>query len=211
MKLIHLLRKALTLEHFSVAQLLAISGPHSGHLSKLSRMVTAGELVRVKRGLYVFGPSYQKLPPNIFALANLVYGPSYVSLESALSYYGLIPERVTTVMSVSAKSRKRFKTQLGEFFYRKIPATAFPIGVRSIRGNSGSFIIATKEKAFLDKLYLDAPLDCLEDFAHESLRIEDEYIKSLNWRSLIVFAEFYNCRKFCQAISSLAKSIQRKA
>ncbi len=215
MKLIQQLRRELELEHFAIDQVAAIVGSGAGLLSKLSRMTAADELVRVKRGVYVFGEEYRRKSLNFFALANLLHGPSYISLESALAHYGMIPERVSTYMSASIKSRKLFKSPVGTFAYRKIPAPAFALGVRSVRSSAGSFLIASKEKALLDKLYLDAPLarlgkHGLYPFIGESLRVESEVLRALSWKTMLKISEFYQSAKFNQAVLGLARILKSK-
>jgi predicted transcriptional regulator of viral defense system len=84
-----------------------------------------GVVVRVKKGLYIFGDEYRIRPFSRESLANLIYGPSIISLESALSFHGLIPERVATVTSVTPKRSKRFTTPVGCFVYRQVPLSYF--------------------------------------------------------------------------------------
>jgi hypothetical protein len=122
---------------------------------KIDYWVKSGDLVQVKRGLYVLGKRISDQNPNPFLLANQLYGPSYVSLESALSYYGLIPERVFQTSSVTTRLKKTFQTELGTFEYKQEGAAMFPFGIRN-QGDSksGFFLIATPEKALWDKIML---------------------------------------------------------
>jgi len=108
-----------------------------------------GFILQLKRGLYVFPDT---LPPDVY-IASKLYGPSYISLEFALSYHGVIPETVYEITSVTTKATRRFKT-LGKIFsYRKIKKTAYT-GYAIQKQNGMSFYIADAEKAFVDANYL---------------------------------------------------------
>ncbi len=117
--------------------------------SLLHRYKKQGFILQIKRGLYVFPDA---LPPDIY-IANKLYSPSYISLEFALSYYGVIPETVYEITSVTTKATRRFET-LGKIFsYRKIKRAAYTgYGTEKQRGIS--FYIADAEKAFVDVNYL---------------------------------------------------------
>src|SRR5262249_19556355 len=96
----------------------------------ISAWLKSGDLVRIKKGLYVFGDKAKREPYSLELLANLIYGPSAVSLEYALSYYGLIPERVPTVTSITNKRKKSFATPVGNFTYQYLSAEKFAIGIQ---------------------------------------------------------------------------------
>lgn len=117
---------------------------------KIHTLVKEGKLLRLKRGWFCVNPTYsgQSIPHGV--VANCLYeGPSYVSLEAALSYYGLIPERTMGMTSVVTGRSKEFRTPVGWYRYRSIPASLFPIGVRSVDG----YLMASPEKALCDYLY----------------------------------------------------------
>ena len=117
---------------------------------KAHMMVKEGKLIRLKRGWFCVNPKYSKKSINHGVVANVLYdGPSYVSIETALSYYGLIPERTMGMTSVVTGRSKTFKTPIGWFSYKSIPEDLFPIGVRSVDG----YLMASPEKALCDDLY----------------------------------------------------------
>ncbi len=117
---------------------------------KAHMMVKEGKLIRLKRGWFCVNPKYSKKSINHGVVANVLYeGPSYVSIESALSYYGLIPERTMGMTSVVTGRSKTFRTPIGWFSYKSIPEDLFPIGVRSVDG----YLMASPEKALCDYLY----------------------------------------------------------
>ena len=82
---------------------------------KITQWLNRGIIVRIKKGLYVFGESLRRKPYSRELLANLIYGPSYLSLEWALQYYGLIPERVEALTSVTTGRSRKFSTPAGLF------------------------------------------------------------------------------------------------
>jgi predicted transcriptional regulator of viral defense system len=97
---------------------------------KIANLVKDGALIRLKRGLYVVASaiSEQKLLKEL--VANHLYGSSYVSLKTALSYYGMIPERVHLTRSITTKRAKRFSTPIGSFDFLTMPESWFSIGLR---------------------------------------------------------------------------------
>ncbi|MEK7482362.1 MAG: type IV toxin-antitoxin system AbiEi family antitoxin domain-containing protein [Patescibacteria group bacterium] len=135
---------------FSASDIRALFGVSAVAASALlHRYKKRGFILQIKRGLYVF-PDF--LPPDVY-VANRIYAPSYVSLEFALSYHGVIPETVYEITSVTTKSTRRFET-LGKFFsYRKIKKAAYT-GYEIQKQQELSFYIADAEKAFVDTDYL---------------------------------------------------------
>lgn len=134
---------------FSPNQVMAFFG-----LSKIAtdallhRYAKNGFIIRLKRGLYAFPDS---LPSDIF-IANKLYEPSYVSLEFALSYHGVIPETVYTITSITTKATRRFKSAGKIFIFRRVKKQAFT-GYEIAKQNGINFLIADAAKAFVDAQY----------------------------------------------------------
>lgn len=152
---------------------------------KLNHLLKIEALIRVKKGIYIFGKNFARQPYSSEVLANMIYGPSYVSLEWACQYYRLIPEKVTTVTSVTTQRSRKFQTPLGLFTYDHLPMQAFPIGVTLINfSDKQQALVATKEKALSDLLVIRR--GCFSSKKHfkevmfEDLRIEEEDFNSLN-------------------------------
>ena len=145
---------------------------------KINDLLKKGEIIRVKKGLYVFGPKLAREPYSKDTLANLIYGPSYISLEYALSFYGLIPERVDTITSVTNKRKKLFKTPVGNFSYRYIKPSIYSYGIALHEVDKyHSTLIATKEKAISDMLYFSNRMTGegqIEKYIIEDLRLDRE-------------------------------------
>jgi len=195
------LRRNIPHEEFDYQTLLSCLKDYEYPRDKISDLLHKGVIVRVKKGLYVFGEEYRRKAYSREILANLIYGPSYISLDYALHYYGLIPERVEAVTSVTIGRARRFETPVGLFTYRPIPLEAFRKGMDQMEtGDSRCFLIATQEKALADKLYDDRGSGVntqkeLENYLGESLRIEPVAIKELSAEKLDQIARSYRSRK----------------
>lgn len=140
-------KRLLLFSPLDITRLFGVSGIAAAFL--VHRYTKRGFIVRVKRGLYAFADA---LPPDLY-VANKLYEPSYISLESALSYHRVIPEIVYEITSVTPKSTRRFETLGKVFYYHTIKKAAFT-GYNIAKQNGFSFIIAEPEKAFVDALYL---------------------------------------------------------
>jgi hypothetical protein len=145
---------------------------------KLSELERKGLVIRVKRNLYVVSPKVHNKEISTELVANHLYRPSYVSLESALSYYGLIPERVYAMRSVCLTLHKQYDTPLGYFEYIKVPAKYYPIGVgQEVIDNAYAFLIASPEKALCDKISASKNIrlqsvKAMQEYLEEDLRFE---------------------------------------
>lgn len=119
--------------------------------NRISNMERAGDLIRLRRGLYVADPRLSNQEISRELIANNLYGPSYVSFESALSYHRLIPERVNAVSSATIRRARSFTTPLGLFEFVTVPRDYFHIGIEQvIVENQYAFLIASPEKAICD-------------------------------------------------------------
>jgi predicted transcriptional regulator of viral defense system len=161
--------------------------------SKLTTMIKSGEVIRLRRGLFLAGGNTSY---SIKTLANKIYGPSYISFEYALSYYNLIPERVETVTSAtSAKNKnKRFDTPVGSFLYRNIPRTVYPYGIIRKEEGDNPFLIATKEKALCDtlsKISGISSIKTLTSLLFENLRLDKEELFKVNMEDMVFLAPLY--------------------
>jgi predicted transcriptional regulator of viral defense system len=181
---------------------------------KITDMLAQRIIIRVKKGLYVFGEKYRRHPYSKELLANLVYGPSYVSLDYALAYYGLIPERVEALTSVTLSRSRKFRTPVGLFIYRQIPARAYEAGmVRVEAENDQAFLIASPEKALADKIVSvrGAPIASLAEmrrFLEEDLRIDAGAIRSMSADRIDELAGRYRSLKL-RRLAGLVRRFQR--
>lgn len=169
--------------------------------NKINDLIRQRKLIRVKKGLYVFGDKHRRHPYSRELLANLIYGPSYVSMDYALAHHGLIPERVEALSSVTPNRSRRFSTPVGLFLYRQVPARAYETGVVRAEGEHGqAFLIATPEKALADKIVSVRgvaiySIGDMRRFLEEDLRIDAEALRALSAERIDDYAERYRSRR----------------
>jgi predicted transcriptional regulator of viral defense system len=119
---------------------------------QLTRWVKSGSIYQLRRGFYSISPPYQKIQPHPFLVANHLQRASYISLQSALAFYGLIPETIHITESVTAGRPEQLETPLGIFEFRHIkPKLLFGYQMTDLRGQNA--LVATPEKALLDLIY----------------------------------------------------------
>ena len=161
------IKNALPLSVFSHEMLYALLEKSVSNINdKISNLVKKGELVRLKKGFYTFSKAYLEKPIDLIVAANTLYAPSYVSFDYALSYYGMIPERVSEITSATSKNKKLFETPIGRFSYKKVPLQAYSLGIDWIYDKSeGGKFIATPEKALCDKIRYDRGIGTLTQSA----------------------------------------------
>ncbi|MBI9032209.1 hypothetical protein JEZ13_09450 [bacterium] len=165
--------------------------------AKITRLLESEELIQLRRGLYL---DSKHEGYSLFEIANTLYGPSYVSFESALSFYGFIPEKVQIVMSASFKKNKTktYATKIANFHYYHVPDLVFPWGVDKVTEGDHSFLIAIPEKALLDTLYRISKYDNdLEELLYSDLRLDKKLLKTLDLEIIKQIAPDYT-RNICQ-------------
>jgi predicted transcriptional regulator of viral defense system len=168
---------------------------------QLSRWKDAGKIYQVRRGLYCLAPPFQKVNPHPFIVANRMVPASYVSLQSALAYFGLIPEHVPVTTSVTTSRPNHWETLLGIFDFRHIQVDFFD-GYQFIDlGERQKAFIATPEKALLDLVYLEPAGDTL-DYLVE-LRLEN--LNRLDWQVFECFARRFEKPKLTRAVRKIRK------
>ena len=167
-------------------------GNYSNKNNKISRDIKNGKLIRIVKGLYETDSN----TPG-YLLASSIYGPSYLSFDFALSYYGLIPEKVLSYTSATydKKKKKQYNTPFGTYLYRDVPKNAYSIGIKLIEENGYSYQIAIPEKALCDKLYTLSPLKNISELLNllfNDLRIDEEEFKKLNVKDIEEISKVYS-------------------
>ena len=196
--------------------------PHiKGGSQKLRLLERDKQIIRLKKGLYVCSPEITGKTLSTELIANHLYAPSYVSMSSALRYYGLIPEEVYTKQSMTLKYAKNFDTPFGRFEYTHISKAAFSVGLTSIKKDSYAFVMATPEKALCDLIanspkvnlrYLkDAEIYLEEDiraeiYLEEDIRMEREDFMQMDAG---VFEEYIKVGKKSDSIRTLLKLLKK--
>src|SRR3990167_4568238 len=147
------LRKKATTDLFDYNLLMSCLKEYKAPHRKITTLLNKGDIIRIKKGLYTFNEAYRQAPIHRGLIANLLFGPSYVSREYALSHYGFIPERVETVTSMTTKRNKSFATPFGTFVFYYLNLKRYHIGIylESIEP-VGHYFIASPEKALVDTI-----------------------------------------------------------
>lgn len=153
--------------------------------AKLGRLLKSGALIPLKKGLYLLGEHFKHNPYCLELIANMIHGPSYVSLEYALQHYGMIPEHVFAITSVTFKLNKEVQTPIGTFIYAHCHPQIYAVGITAESYSSGeNFLIATPEKALTDTLTLRrgkiTSVKEMEQILLEDLRIEEDDLRTLS-------------------------------
>ena len=160
--------------------------------NKISREEKAGNLIKLKRGLYA-----TKQTTNPLLVANYLFAPSYISFETALAYYGMIPERVYLIKSATyAKNKtKLYENKFGRFEYRDVKKEVYAYGVDVLDIDGDRIQIASKEKALLDMLASVSPRNNareVEELLFDDLRINEEIFSELDRKKLNELSSLYN-------------------
>lgn len=173
---------------------------------QLSRWRQAGKIYQLRRGLYCLAPPFQKVNPHPFLVSNRMLSASYVSLQSALAYYGMIPEHVPVTTSVTTSRPAHWETPLGVFDFRHIQIDFFDGNRLVDLGEKQRAFIATPEKALLDLVYLEPGGDT-HDYLTE-LRLSN--LDQLDWQLLEGLAMKIEKPKLMRAIIVIRELIREE-
>jgi hypothetical protein len=181
---------------------------------KIARLLAAGDLLQIKKGLYVAGAEHRSQPVSLPLVANRLYGPSYVSLDFALSWHGLIPEGVYEVSSVTPRRAKQYSTPLGQFSYTHTDAALYGIGVTMEENPDGScFLIASAEKALCDKVSFTRNLPAtsataMRTYLEDDLRIDLDTLATMDTAPIRQCAVAGYKSRQLQALCKVVESLQ---
>ncbi|MFH1874514.1 MAG: hypothetical protein ABH859_04935 [Pseudomonadota bacterium] len=182
-------------------------GSSDSRFALIKRAIAANEIIHLRRGLYHLSKNYCRSSINKFVIAQKIYGPSYISFESALAYYGLIPEDVVTITSACLKRSNQFETPFGIFSYNSVPSSIFYVCVDRVQVENQVFFVATPWKAIVDYVYVNnlewvglKPLI-------ESIRIEEGALFDLNKDDLDKLEFFYKSKRVKKFIESLKRDL----
>lgn len=180
--------------------------------AKVAQLEKAGEIIRLKRNLFVVNPEETGISLSSGLIANHLLSPSYISMQTALRHHGLIPEAVYTIQSMTFKAAKSFNTPVGSFCYYHISREAYPIGITQIKEGNAVYIMATPEKALCD-LIANQPGITLRykkealEFLEENLRFDMERFYQLNPN---IFKKYAQNGKKATSILTLLKLLNHE-
>jgi len=175
------------------------------------RAVSAGEVIRLKPGLFLLQPSFRKSDPHPYVVAALLHAPSHISLETALSYHGLIPEAVYQTASVTVARSRSFDTPIGRFTFQRVPARNPRAGVQAVKlGHNAWAFVASALRAIADIVYLRPSVAWIKDglgFLADSLRIEEEDLSRIELSSCEEIQESLRSRRVREYLEGLRKEL----
>lgn len=179
--------------------------------NKIANLEIEGKLIRLKRGLYVVSPSVSGKLLSTELIANHIYGPSYVSMESALRYYGLIPESIHIVRSIALKRSRNFENSISKFEYINCRDDYFPVGIKQEIVGDYSFLIASPEKALCDLITYTPEvrprfIKSLISYLEEDIRLDMEAFYKMDIR---IFGQCAEVGKKRNDLNNLIKILQR--
>ncbi|HWR02176.1 MAG TPA: hypothetical protein VN371_09970 [Chlorobaculum sp.] len=160
--------------------LVSILGEYRSPNDKIVRMIDDGLLQPIRKGLYTVSPEITGIPLSLPLVANLLYGPSYVSMDYALSHYGIIPERVIEVTSMTTKRGKVYNLPVGRYSYTHSQLELYSVGIIRIENvDRTGYLMASPEKALCDKLIFTRNLNVqservLQELLFDDLRIDED-------------------------------------
>lgn len=175
----------------------------------LKRAVASDELWRIHRGLYCLAHKYRRGKINPLELAQRIHGPSYISLETALSRHGWIPEGVQAITSVAWGRSRTFDTPIGQFTFTRVPQRNFLAGVRRVVEDGGdAYFLATPLKALADLIYAQR-LDWRSAApVLESLRVEEESLAELTRDEFDEVMAAYDSGRVNRFLTGLRKDLK---
>jgi len=185
-----------------------LPGTANSRYGVIKRAIAKEEIIHIKRGLYALAKKFQRKGINLFELAQLIYGPSYVSFESALNYHSWIPEAVYAVTNASAKNAKEFSTPFGVFSYKRIPFPVLFFGVDRVESPQGSFLMASPWKALVDYVYVYKKEWRGIDPVVKSLRVEKESFENTDCDFLDQIEEIYKNARVEKFIKGVKKDLR---
>ena len=185
-----------------------VGGSPNRQFQLIKRALRAGETVRIHRGLYCLAERYLRQKLNPLVLAQRIYGPSYISLETALSYHGWIPEAVYAVTSVSLDRSREFDTPLGRFSFTRVPQETFYAEASRVEKEvGGSFLMASPLKALADYVYVHKRDWRSARPVIESLRVDESNLESIDSEAFDRLVGNYSSRRVQRFLKGLRKDL----
>jgi hypothetical protein len=197
-----------------------VGGSSNRRFALLKRALKSGEVIRIHRGLYHLGSKYLRQKPDPLVFAQRIYGPSYISLETALSYHGWIPEAVYAITSTSIDRSREFDTPIGHFSFTRIPQKVFYMEVDRVEKGGRSknepdfyfgetFLMASPLKALADYVYAHR-LDWVSAGpVIESLRVDETSLAGIKFETFEHLLANYSSRRVRRFLEGLRKDLNR--
>ena len=201
MNAIEKLRFSIVKDIFDYTQLMSVLSDYSKPRDTVTRLIEQKKIIRIKKGLYIFGDLWRRSPVSLETLAGIVYGPSAISIDYALSLYGLIPEHTHTITSITTGRSRQFQTKVGNFSYRQLSVERFSTGLILQKDNASSWFMVEPLKALADKVWTDprckpGSANYFNDYLFADLRIDENQLMSMiEETSVVKIVQAYNTLK----------------
>jgi len=211
MRAIEHIRQLIEKDVFDYTQLIHVLAEYRKPRDAISSLLRKEQIIRVRKGLYIFGELWRRQSISREMLANLVYGPSILSINYALAWYGLIPERAYVLTSITSGRSRNFNTPLGRFSYTHLSLKRFGFGATIQKSNTGNWLITEPIKALADKVWTDKRFQptspaSFADYLFEDLRIDEAtlagFYNKFNMNNLV---RAYSTRKVTWMVEFLQK------
>jgi len=185
---------------YAMVKNILINIGYSSVKDKIKNLKDKGIIKTLKRGLFVHTSQFTKNIISKEIISNNMLGPSYISLDYALYYHGLIPEKVYEITAITTKRSKKFETEYGLFSYKRMIKNLFPLGLKIEPSKNGNFLIASKEKVICDKLYFSKNIKIssqkvMMEYLENDLRIDFEELNDLDMDILKKYYEITKSKK----------------
>ena len=184
-----------------------ISDSRDSRYGLVKRAIKNGEIIRLKRGIYCLAKKNQRGSLSTYAISQLLYGPSYISIESALSYHGWIPEGVFMTTCVSITRSVTYKTPVGDFSYHHVPQKCFYEDVEHIAADEGDYFMAKPLKALCDYIYIHKKTWSGIKPLRDSLRVDEELVTRLTNEQCDRLHENYQSQRVRAFIKGVKKDL----
>jgi predicted transcriptional regulator of viral defense system len=177
--------------------------------SLIKRSIKEGILIKLKRDLFLISQKIKDKKIDSFEISSIIYGPSYISFESALSYHGWIPEAVSAITCSSSKKSVNFQTAIGAFLYYHIPVKIFHIGISFVLSGNSKIFMADPWKAIADLIYLKKKKWKNVFSLSDDMRIEIDLIQHSDIKLLSYLAENYPNNRTKSVLKNLYKDLKK--
>ena len=201
--------RAIAYNEFDTMVLKEVLKEYKHPKDKITLLLKKGRIIKIKRGIYIRGFPTKNDSFSKEILANLIYGPSYISLEYALSYYNMIPERTVVLTCVTPKRKKDFLTPVGRFIYHAMNINYYRVGFSWKKMNDGrGYFIATPEKALIDKLYFSQAIHSVKAmlvYLIEDLRMDEAALRDLDLEGIQRILALYKKKSMLYLVKALKR------
>ena len=182
--------------------------------NKVADLIHSKDIIQLKKGTYIISPKLTKNPVSRETIANLLHGPSHISFEYGLCFYGMIPEKVEMLTSASTGRSRSFENETGFYDYTMVSSEIFHLGItKASYSDNSSFFIANKERCLFDTIVYRknnniTSIKRLKEYLFDDLRINNEVLVNLDIEFLIKLEKLKNSRKILFLIKYL-KQVKR--